>query len=220
MVGLLFTSCKKKDNNNSTSYKQPTVSYKLMATNTDYIMAKTTALANIHWTSGFANPDMIKFDATKDNASVEFTSTNSPQVDIMSSVATDFGGFTLPAGTYDRVSLKIRLDSDGPSPSLQLNGQFVFDSLTLPVMLQVNESVELQTEQNNVTISGDSAFIAVTTLDLSGITSGITSTMLLNAQLTNGTIVISSNSNHDLYHTILTNLGVMHHHCEFEHHHH
>ena len=87
-------------------------------------------------------------------------------------------------------------------------------------MLQVNRSVELQTDEDSVTITTDSSYIAVTTIDLSTVTSGITATMLLNAKLTNGTIVISDESNQNLYGMVIDNLEQHHHHCYFEHHHH
>jgi len=194
--------------------------YQLVATNTSYAMARTTASANILWTSAFANPDVVKFDAKQDNVQIEYRSTNNAQIDLMSPVALTFGNFTLPAGIYNEISLKIDLDRNGSIPTLQLNGQFTSGPVSLPVSVQIFESVELQTEQHNVTISNDNSFVAVTTIDLSAITSGITATMLLNATLTGGAVVISSDANHDLYKIILENLEIEHHHCEFEGHHH
>ena len=218
IVGLLFTSCKKSGNNNSYS-SQPTVNYQLKATNASYSVAKTTIAANIKWTSGFANPDVVKFDAKQNNIQVEFKSTNNAQIDLMAPIAVNFGAFTIPPGTHNEISLKIDLDKNGSTPVLQLNGTFTSPALSLPIVIEVTESVELQTEQKNITISNDSVYLAVTTLDLSALTSGITTDMLLNAQLTSGTIVISADTNHDLYNIILENLKTEHHHCEFEEHH-
>lgn len=215
-LGLLFASCKKSSYNSSPT--PPTVNYQLVATNTSYGVAKTTATSNIVWTSGFANPDVIKFEAKQNNLEVEFKSTNNAQIDLMAPVALTFGDFTLPAGTYDEIELKIDLDKNGTSPALQLNGTFTSGLITLPVVFEIKEPIELTTEQHNVVISTDSSFTAVTTLDLLSMTTGINAAMLLDAQLTNGTIVISQTSNHDIYEMILTNLGHHHHHCEFEHH--
>jgi len=220
MVGLLFgSSCKKSSSNYSTS-NTPTMSYQLKVANTNYSMARTTATADIVWDSAFATPDVVVFQATQGNVQVQYKATNNQRIDLMSSVAIDFGSFTLPAGFYSQTVLKIDLDKIGNMPVLQLNGMFTDGTVTLPVEILVNESVQLQTEQDSVTITNDSSFVAVTTLDLPSVTSGVTSAMLLNATLTGGVIVISSSSNHDLYKMVLDNLGNEHHHCDFEHFHH
>lgn len=221
IAGLLFTSCKKNSSNGyNTSTSQPTMSYRLVASNTSYGVARTSATANIVWDSAFATPDVIIFQATQGNVQVQYKATNNQRVDLLSSVVLDFGSFTLPAGYYSQTSLKIDLDKMGNMPVLQLNGSVTDGTVVLPVEVMVNESFQLQTEQDSVTITNDSSFVAVTTIDLSSITTGITATMLLNATLTGGTIVISSSSNHELYKMILDNLGNKHHHCEFEHFHH
>ena len=223
-IGLLFTSCR-KSSNSSYSGGQPQVNYQLVASNTNVpVMSNPAVLpavtGNIVWTSGFANPDVVKFEATQNNIQVEFKSTNAAQIDLLSPVALTFGAFTLPPGIYNEIELKIDLDKMGTTPVLQLNGSITSGTVTLPIVVQVTQSVELQTEQHNVTITTDNSYLAVTTIDLSVITKGITADMLLNAQLTAGSIVISATSNHDLYEMILDNLGHEHHHCEFEGHHH
>lgn len=218
MAGLLFASCKKSSNNGYvTSTNQPTMSYEIKATNANYSMDRTTATANVVWDSAFATPDVIVFEATQGNVQVQYKATNTQEINLMAPTALDFGNFSLPAGTYTDVTLKIDLDKMGNTPVLQLNGSVTDGTVTLPVELLVNESVQLQTEQDSVTITTDSSFVAVTTLDLSSITTGITATMLLNARLTDGTIVLSSSSNENLYRMILNNLGNKRHHCDFEH---
>ncbi len=216
-AGLFISSCKKNDNNTSTT--QPQLSYQLTTTNSSTGLAqKGTANANIQWTSGYAYPRTIKFEAKKDGVTAEFTSTTDQQIDLMASVAASFGNFTIPAGTYDEIELKIDLDKKAADPAMELEGTFSNNVTTIPVKLEIDNYLELKTENQNVTISNNDSYVAVTTIDLSSITSGISETMLLNADLTNGTIVISSHSNELLYHTILENLGNRHFHCDFEHH--
>ncbi|OJW80223.1 MAG: hypothetical protein BGO69_13440 [Bacteroidetes bacterium 46-16] len=216
-AGILMASCKKNDTNTNNS--QPQLSYQLTATNTSTGLAqKSTANANIQWTSGYAYPRTIKFEAKQDGVKAEFTSTTDEQIDLMSSIAATFGNFTIPAGTYDEIELRIDLDKKAADPAMELDGVLATDLSTIPVKLEVDDFIELKTESQNVTITNNDSYIAITTIDLSGVTSGITETMLLNAQLTNGTIVISSHSNATLYHMILDNLRSRHHHCHFEHH--
>ena len=223
-LGSGFSSCKKSSNsyNNGTTTGQPAMDVILATANTSYPLtpANPGTSAGLQWTSAFANPDVIVFQATQNNVQVQLKSTNSQQIDLMSSLAVSFGNFVLPAGYYDKTSLKIDLDKNGTSPSMELNGQFTNGATSVPVTIDVTNSVELQTDQDSVTVTNDSTYDAITTIDLSSITAGITATMLLNAQLTNGTIMISQTSNHGLYEMVLDNL--VHHaaHCWFHHHDH
>ncbi len=220
-IGSVFSSCKK----NSTSYNTnpatgTQMDYQLVATNLSYSVTPATPglTCSLVWTSGFANPDVVVFQATQKNLQVQLKSTNTQQIDVMSSLAVDFGTFALPAGFYDKTSLKMDLDRNGASPSFELNGQFTNGATSVPVMLEINDPVVIQTDQDSVTISNDSSYDAVTTLDLSTVTSGITASMLLNAQLTNGTIVISDMSNRKLYDMVLDDLNQHPWHCWFHHH--
>ena len=216
LIGLAFAACKKSSNPPA----PPSVNYQLKATNTSYAVAKNTTAASIVWTSATAYPDVVKFTAKQNNLEVSFTSTNKDAIDLLAPVPLSFGGFVLPTGAYDEISLKIDLDKTGTTPVLQLGGSFTSGAITFPVALVVTSSVELTTTQENVVISNDSTYTAVTTIDLSAITSGISATMLLNAQLSGGTILISAESNKDLYDIVIDHLKNEHHHTEFEHHHH
>jgi len=126
----------------------------------------------------------------------------------------------LPVGTYDAIELKIKLDKHAADPAMQLNGLVSNGGMSIPVIVQVDENLELKTEQRDITITNDETYIAVTTINLADVTEGITADMLLDARLTDGTIIISPGSNKDLYRVIVNNLRDKHHHCNFMHHHH
>src|ERR1044072_2699564 len=109
-TGLLFTACK-KNTNSTTNNGNPQLGYQVvMINNSNGLAQKGTANANITWTSGFAFPRKVEFEAKQHDLKVEFTSTADQQIDLMAPVAATFGNFTLPAGTYDEVELKISLD--------------------------------------------------------------------------------------------------------------
>ena len=164
LCGLMFTACHKSDNS---APPQPSVGFQLMASNPNYTMARTTATANVQWTSGTAWPDQVKFEAKQDNLSVEFKSTNNAPIDLMASSAITFGDFVLPSGMYKEIEVKIDLDKNGTTPVMQLDGHFTSGLVTIPIELLVTQSIELQTEQHDVSITNDSSFTAVTTIDLS-----------------------------------------------------
>ena len=77
---------------------------------------------------------------------------------------------------------------------------------SIPVTLIVKQRIALNSVWvNNVTVNNP-GYTANLSLDLGQITNGITLAMLENAQMTNGTIVISGASNPDLYTMIMNNL--------------
>jgi hypothetical protein len=129
----------------------------------------------------------------------------SPQnVYLMTSINT-LGTVTLAPGTYSEVEFKVEL-TPGTDPALVLNGQFTSGGITTPVLFKVNELLELKNEINNVVVTYNSTYSAVTTIDLSLISRGITEAMLNSATRTGGTIVISSTSNTGLYNTMINNI--------------
>lgn len=219
IIGL-GTSCSKSKDNTTTTTVTPTspkVDYELRSSNPSAAL-KTTASGTITWTSGFATPTLIKFEAKQGTSEIEYKSTNTAQVDLFATTPVYFGNFTLPSGTYNEIELKISLDKSGANPALQLNGQFVSGGVTIPVTFTVNEPVELKTEQDSITVQDNNSFTSVTTFDLSTFTTGVTTAMLSGATLTGGTLVISSTSNAAIYSIIAGNLQSKHHHFEIEHH--
>jgi len=215
---LLWASCSKKDDaaNPSTPSGKTQMRYKLVATNTS-VPLKLTANGTIQWTSGTANPRLIKFEAKQGTSEIEYKSTNTAPVNLMNSLATAFGSFSLPAATYNEIELKIQLDKSGNTPALELSGQFTNTSGVVPVHFVVNDFVELKTEQKNVTVTGNASFTALTTFDLTAFSAGITESMIMDANLTGGVLEISSTSNTNIYNTILNNLKSRNHHVEIEH---
>jgi hypothetical protein len=222
-IAVAFTSlvsCKKSDStalSNSTAAVSQ-MSYQIVATNKTTSVAKTTAPL-IQWTTGVANPVLVKFEAKQGTTAIEYKSSNTSQIDLMASVASSFGSFTIPNGTYNEIEVKLQMDKNGSTPALQLQGQFSNGVLNIPVQLMINEFVEIKTEQKNVTVTDSSSFIAITTLDFSLLINGITEAAITSGTLTSGTLVISSNSNKALYDIVLNNLKNKSHHCEIESHH-
>jgi len=207
-----LTSCKKMSGSNSG------IEFQLTTINRTSIVSRTDATGTIQWTSGSATASQIKFEAKNNNSEVEFKNQNPGKVDLFASIAS-FGNVTLPAGSYSEVEFKIELNPNGIDPALQLDGTFTnSSSVSTPVELLVNSLLEIKSEQNNVTtVTDNSSFTALTTLDLSQLSTGITQAMLNTATITGGKIIISSSSNTNLFNIILNNFQ-MHHEVEIRHH--
>ena len=209
---ILFSSCKKSavDNN--------ALQYQIQTVNRSANINAPVAISNIQWTSGFAYANQIKLEGKQNTSEVEFKSNTSQRIDLFSSVAAALGNITIPAGTYNEVEFKIELNANGNTPVFELHGLFTNASgVTTPVIFTVSSLLEIKAEQANVTITDNSSTSALTTLDLSVLTTGVIQSLLNNATLTNGTIILSSSSNAALFNIILNNF-LLHHEVEVEQH--
>jgi hypothetical protein len=207
---LCISSCKKSgtDDNATASGMQ----FQLGVTNPLVTVYKVEAPGTILWTSGSAYATQVKLEAKQNGSELEFKTTTARQVDLFAPVATTLGNITVPAGTYSEIEFKISLSPNGNAPAMELNGNYTnANSQIIQVVFSLSSLFELKAEQHNVTISSNSSFNALTTLDLAFVSSGITQAMLNSAALTNGKIIISSSSNSNLYNIIINNLKEFHH---------
>lgn len=216
ILPLIFLSCKKDNATNQPAGKS-SIKFQLQTINRTSAVNRVavTTAGNIVWTSGTALASEIKFEAESNNQKVEFKSETPQHIDLFSPIAT-LGTVNLPAGTYDQVEFKIELTPSGSDPALQLNGEFTSGGVTTPVTLMVSGPLELKTEKENVVITDNTTFNALTTISLSSLTNGVTENLLNNAVRTNGAILISSSSNTDIYNMLFHNFDVSDE-VEFEH---
>ena len=193
-ISLIALSSCKKDNVAANSG----FTFQLRAANPTSTVTRT--MATVSWQSGFVNANLIKFEAKQAGNEVEFKSNVQRHIDLFA-LPTDIGNISVPAGTYDETEFKIFIAPNSGEPALQLQG--TVDAT--PVIFKIENSNFIKAEQHQVTLSGGN--IALTTLDLAGLTQGISAADFTNATQTGGTIVISASSNVNLYNAILNNIS-------------
>jgi hypothetical protein len=199
---FLFSACKKDSGGSS----QSSFKYKLTTTNRSTVVNRLET-GNVTWTSGYGSANQVKFEAKNSSGTqVEYKTSVSQKIDLFASVATILGTITLPAGTYTEIEFKGELAPNAPDAALELNGTFTSGATTTPVVFSVASPVEIKTERNNVVISDNASYTALTTFDLSKLTTGITEAMLNSATKTSGKIIISASSNTNLFNIMLANL--------------
>ena len=213
---LFFGSCKKSGSDGTAT--NSTLQFQLKADNPLVTVNKPGGQASILWTSGSAAATQEKLEAKKNENQLEFTSSDLQQIDLFGSLIANMGNIAITAGTYTEVEFKITVNQNGTNPALELNGQYTSGTgVVTPVVFSLNSLFVLKAEQANVIVTGNSTTTALTTLDLSMVSTGITQSMLNSAALTNGVTVISTASNSNLY-TIITNNLLQFHHVEVSHH--
>lgn len=116
------------------------------------------------------------------------------------------GNISIPQGNYKEIQSAVRLSSSG-ADTFFATGQLLNNiGFAVPVLLFVNEPLEFKAAANDITIGSGANLTALTTLDLSLLTTGITESMLSMATHTNGVLVISAASNANIYTIILSNI--------------
>lgn len=169
---------------------------------------------NLQWTSATASATLLKFEATTGGSETEFKSTTSQTVDLFKA-ANLLGNVSIPAGTYSEVEFRANLGVVGGAPALLMNGTLQSGTSSIPVTFQAAENIEVKGEKHNVTISGSTGSSVLIPMDLSRIIAGISSTDFSNAVLTNGTLLITSSVNSNLYQKIVRNIRDLDDECEF-----
>jgi hypothetical protein len=101
-------------------------------------------------------------------------------------------------------------DDAGTNPVFYLHGFYTpNDSVKIPVMVVVNEDISFKTERDSVEITAAdvSLFSSTIQLYLDQLMVDIQPSALDSAKLTNGNLIISAESNIELYRIIMRNLG-------------
>ena len=196
------SSCKKKDDNGS-------VSFQLRTQNQAVSLTGRTETAALNWVSGSAFVKKVELEVEKDDVETEIETKVGRRIDLLGSVS-QLGTISLLPGKYEEVEVELELISTGADTALVLRGNFVNNTgTTIPVVFFISDGVELKAEAENVVLTGTDDYRFLSTFNLSLLLKGITSTQLNNAALSNGTIVISKNSNTALFNKILSNIDEM-----------
>ena len=210
LSSLLVVSCSKEKV--ETKEGSSNVTYRLSTTERNSTLgrfASTTARiqsGDIIWTGGSAAVSEIKFEAKGDNK-VEYKSNVPQRFNLFDSVAT-LGGIAVPAATYEKIEFKIKFDPTTSLSAFELKGHYLNGSDSTPIVLQINQPMELKFEKKTpTTIDATTNYNALSTLALALLTTNISESMLTSATKdSNGSIVISANSNANLYNPIWNTL--------------
>ena len=231
VLTLGLFSCQK---DNTVNTGPSSLGVKIQAVNKSYSLPVTSdgtksALATtstIDWDSAQMVVSTIKFEARlkslvthQDSIEISYK-WNGPQVTDLMDTTITFGDFVLQPGFYDEMVIYVsgsRKDA-GDNPVFYMHGTYTNDSqASVPVMVKVNEDVLFKTTQDSIEVTGESVdFTSYVQLYLDQLLAGISPSAFDNAKLSDGIIVISEESNRDIYRTILRNLMMRHHHCYYK----
>ena len=236
VIAASISACKKDSQVNPNS--PSALSLKMQALNRNVTLPVTAnglksssaTTSSVVWDTATIIVSRVSFEAEmnsvisrKDSIEIEY-SWRGPQTINLFDLSALVGSITLPAGTYEKISLKVKSEKEDANgkPLFYLSGIYTNSAGTaLPIIISGSDPVSFKTELKSDTIvsGGATDFTSTIQIYLDQLLLNIDPSALDNATLTNGTIRITATSNHQLYQMIMQNLSKDHH-CENEHHEH
>jgi hypothetical protein len=196
----------------------------------DGLKSSSTITSSIVWDSASMIVSKVSFEAEmksfitgKDSIEIEY-SWRGPQIINLFDLSATIGSISLPAGTYKKISLKVKSEKSDANglPQFYLSGIYTNGAgNSVPLVFMVTDPISFKTVQKGDTIASGGAIEFTSTIQLyfDQLLLNVDPALLDNAILTNGILAITSNSNSQLYHLLLENLRLDHN-CENEHHEH
>lgn len=183
---------------------------------------------SITWDTARMVVSSVRFEASlkkanseEDSIEIEYKWRGPETVDLLDTTNT-FGKFSLEAGLYNRVELRIsglREDAAG-KPVFYLYGSYAEnDTTAVPIIVKSYQNIIFKTQQDsvNVTSNLNADITSYVQIYLNKLMANVDPSILNNAQTVNGAIVISDSTNMHIFYSILHNLE-MDHHCYYWHH--
>jgi hypothetical protein len=228
-----FISCKK----DSQAPSGPsTLKLQLQAVNKSFslpvsgLKSGQTSLASVNWDTATMLVSRIKFEAEMksvvsghDSVEIEYSWRGPLSVNLFD-LSSTVGSITLPAGTYEKIALRVnseKEDAANGQPLFYLSGTYTNTTGgSLPLVISVSDPISFKAVQESDTLisGGVNDFTSTIQFYLDQMLFQVDPVLLDNATLSNGILLISAESNKQLYRMILHNL-LRDHHCRLEHHH-
>jgi hypothetical protein len=172
------------------------------------LLVTVNSNSSLTWTSGNATISEIDFEAESNNSEIEYELKNAVNVNLFN-LSPILGNITIPDGTYNEVELKLELKkSTTAAIPLTLKGMYTnANAVKIPVEFYFNEDFEIEVEAENLVVSGTNDYLGLINVQLNKFLTNVSSSDLDGATKTNGTIIISSTSNVNLYNKLKSNLN-------------
>ena len=212
-AGFSLSSCQKNDSEIMIESGSKSLGVQLQAVNNTYsfsIGTKALTTGTLKWDTCQMYVSRVHLTATKEQGdtlatefSLDLKFKNSKLADLFSANSL-LGDVTLPAGLYDKISIQIQSDKKdaGTAPVFYLAGIYTNALGTTPIAFVVNKDLKFKASaKDSVQLNTAADYTALFQLDLSNAISNgrITEADLDKASLTNGKIIISENSNKEIY---------------------
>jgi hypothetical protein len=215
LVVVGFSACSSDD-----TTEQPVLSVNFnTVTSTFNTQAETSSLNKqaasgaFVFNDGFIKLSEMEYEAESANdiQSVEFELEQVVVIDFATGIPTpDIRAITIPAGTYQEVSIELEILDETDEPSVVLSGTYTSpDGTAHPIRFEFNsgETFEVEREGTIVFTENQSA-IAEITFDPAVWFAGVTDDQMADATQSDGVIVISETQNSEIFDVVADGLDL------------
>lgn len=206
-TGFMLESCNEEET------AQPLVNLRFTSDNTvSSIPSGRTSSNSLQFNSGYITLRQVQFEAeTEDTDSVEVNLEQVIVIDFATGQTNpDLSSFVFPIGTYSEVRIELELQDVNDVPSVVIEGTFT-DSQdeAHPIRFEFNSGETFEVlRSGSITFGEGVSVLAEVTFDPAVWFLGITSAQLEIAAKTDGVIVISENSNSDIFDLVADGLDL------------
>jgi uncharacterized lipoprotein YbaY len=200
----VLASCSKDDANSD-------VNVRLAVTTTSSSTATQSRLAanDLVFTSGTITIREVVFDGDNGSVSVSRTHEQIADIDYATGTITPAVVVSVPAGDYTSVNLGIELQDENSTPSVVIEGTYTHtNGDVIPIRFEFNSGEVFEANATSVVLEEGTDVVGKITFDAISWFSTVTAAQLDNAVLTNGTIIVSSTSNANIFTIVADRLDV------------
>lgn len=204
-TGLFFSSCSDDD---EISNGRVRLAVSTTSSSTGNV-SRVAAANDLKFTRGTITIREVVFDGENGSQSVSRTIEQIADIDYATDSVSPAVIVEVPAGNYTSVNLGIELQDDGNDPSVVIEGTYTnSNEEDIPVRFEFNSGEVFEANAASVTIEAGADIVGKITFDAVSWFSVVSADELDNATLTNGTIVISSTNNPDIFDIVADRLDV------------
>jgi hypothetical protein len=219
LMMAIFVSC--SDDEDMINDSESVFGVRIEALNTEFTLPVQAAMKSaaidsesITWDSAHLVVSGIKFEAElksmvtgEDSIEMEYKWYGPEMVNLLNNELT-MGNFVLQPGYYDEIELKVSGDQEdaGYDPVFYLSGTYTNNAGTTPIVVMVSRDVYFETEKENVEVTEEEIdFTSIIQLYLDELMVDVDVADLDAADLVDGVLLISSDSNTGIYQTVVDN---------------
>lgn len=221
LVTIGFMGCQEEE---LTDKGSSTLDVKLLALNKSYSLpvnksATKSAVADspaLSWDTVNMVVSEVELDAEvkslvtrEDSIEIEFK-WNGPQMADLLDSTISFGNFLLQPGYYDEIELKVKGEQEDAQevPVFYMSGIYTnAEGGSVPIQVEVFNDLEFKTEKESVEINeSNMELVSYVQLYLDELFMNVTPGQLDDAVLTDGVLVISADTNSEVYQTVMGKL--------------
>jgi len=160
---------------------------------------------------GFITLIAMEYEAENGLESVEFELEGAVVIDFATGIPNpDIRDIAIPAGTYEEVSVELEILDETDEPSVVLNGTYTSpEGSTMPVRFEFNSGETFEVErEGTIVFAEDQSAVAEITFDTSIWFAKVTDDHMVDANQTNGVIVISEDQNSEIFDIVADGLDL------------